>query len=75
MDTKNMRFLPTGLVELESSLPRFVTQLVIKPPKPKVITTKAGFLKRAVRMDYELAEVHKVSSSSGRKHAFGVMCR
>nr|XP_003469271.1 cilia- and flagella-associated protein 91 [Cavia porcellus] len=48
-----------GLVELESSLPRFVTQLVIKPPKPKVITTKAGFLKRAVRMDYELAEVHK----------------
>ncbi|XP_013370631.1 PREDICTED: protein MAATS1 isoform X2 [Chinchilla lanigera] len=48
-----------GLVELESCLPKFVTQLVIKPPKPKVITTKAGFLKRTVRMDYELAEVHK----------------
>ncbi|XP_010628323.1 cilia- and flagella-associated protein 91 isoform X2 [Fukomys damarensis] len=48
-----------GLVELESSLPDFVTKPIIKPPKPKVITTKAGFLKRGIRMDYELAEVHK----------------
>nr|XP_048278767.1 cilia- and flagella-associated protein 91 isoform X2 [Myodes glareolus] len=48
-----------GLVELESCLPDFVTQPRIKPPKPKIITTKAGFLKRAARMDYELAEVHK----------------
>ncbi|CAO2631959.1 Cilia- and flagella-associated protein 91 [Lemmus lemmus] len=48
-----------GLVELESCLPDFVTQPRIKPPKPKIITTKAGFLKRTARMDYELAEVHK----------------
>ncbi|XP_008577008.1 PREDICTED: protein MAATS1 [Galeopterus variegatus] len=48
-----------GLVELESCLPDFVTQPRIRPPKPKVITTKAGFLKREARMDYELAEVHK----------------
>ncbi|KAB1283095.1 Cilia- and flagella-associated protein 91 [Camelus dromedarius] len=49
-----------GLVELESCLPDFVTQPRIKPPKPKVTTTKDGFLKRAARMDRELAEVHKV---------------
>ncbi|XP_041529107.1 cilia- and flagella-associated protein 91 isoform X2 [Microtus oregoni] len=48
-----------GLVELESCLPDFVTQPRIKAPKPKIITTKAGFLKRAARVDYELAEVHK----------------
>ncbi|KAM7132036.1 cilia- and flagella-associated protein 91 isoform 1-T1 [Molossus nigricans] len=48
-----------GLVELESALPDFVTQPRIRPPKPKVITTKAGFLKKAARMDHELAEVHK----------------
>ncbi|KAM6162144.1 cilia- and flagella-associated protein 91 [Erethizon dorsatum] len=48
-----------GLVELESRLPDFVTQPIIKPPKPKVTTTKTGFLKRAVRIDYELAEVQK----------------
>ncbi|XP_029424098.1 cilia- and flagella-associated protein 91 isoform X2 [Nannospalax galili] len=48
-----------GLVELESCLPDFVTQLRIKPPKPKITTTKAGFLKKAARTDYELAEVHK----------------
>ncbi|XP_047581872.1 cilia- and flagella-associated protein 91 isoform X2 [Lutra lutra] len=49
----------SGLVELESCLPDFVTQPRIRPPKPKVTTTKAGFLKRAARMDHELAEVHK----------------
>ncbi|KAJ8796703.1 hypothetical protein J1605_017806 [Eschrichtius robustus] len=48
-----------GLVELESCLPEFVTQPRIRPPKPKVTTTKDGFLKRAARMDHELAEVHK----------------
>nr|XP_058920719.1 cilia- and flagella-associated protein 91 isoform X2 [Kogia breviceps] len=48
-----------GLVELESCLPDFVTQPRIRPPKPKVTTTKDGFLKRAARMDHELAEVHK----------------
>nr|XP_006975858.2 cilia- and flagella-associated protein 91 isoform X1 [Peromyscus maniculatus bairdii] len=48
-----------GLMELESCLPDFVTQPRFKAPKPRVITTKAGFLKRTARMDYELAEVHK----------------
>ncbi|XP_006166052.1 cilia- and flagella-associated protein 91, partial [Tupaia chinensis] len=48
-----------GLVELESCLPDFVTQPRIRLPKPKVITTKSGFLKRTARVDYELAEVHK----------------
>ncbi|XP_076974345.1 cilia- and flagella-associated protein 91 isoform X2 [Tamandua tetradactyla] len=48
-----------GLVELESCLPDFVTQPRIKPLKPKVITTKDGFLKRAARMDHELEEIHK----------------
>uniref|UniRef100_A0A8C3WYN5 Cilia- and flagella-associated protein 91 n=1 Tax=Catagonus wagneri TaxID=51154 RepID=A0A8C3WYN5_9CETA len=48
-----------GLVELESCLPDFVTQPRIRAPKPKVTTTKAGFLKRAARRDHELAEVHK----------------
>lgn len=58
--TKHMYFLSTGLVELESSLPDFVTQPRIKTPKPKVLTTKSGVLKRASRFDQELAEVHKV---------------
>ncbi|XP_005875404.1 PREDICTED: protein MAATS1 [Myotis brandtii] len=48
-----------GLVELESCLPDFVTQPRIKAPKPKVTTTKAGFLKRAAKLEHELAEVHK----------------
>ncbi|KAI5948593.1 Cilia- and flagella-associated protein 91 [Manis javanica] len=48
-----------GLVELESSLPDFVTQPRIRPLKPKVTTTKAGFLKRGARLDHELAEIHK----------------
>ncbi|XP_070262367.1 cilia- and flagella-associated protein 91 isoform X2 [Myotis yumanensis] len=48
-----------GLVELESCLPDFVTQPRIKAPKPKVTTTKAGFLKRAAKLERELAEVHK----------------
>ncbi|KAM5154322.1 cilia- and flagella-associated protein 91 [Callospermophilus lateralis] len=48
-----------GLIELESSLPDFVTQPRIRTPKPKVGTTKSGFLKRAARLDHELTEVHK----------------
>ncbi|XP_008144861.1 cilia- and flagella-associated protein 91 [Eptesicus fuscus] len=48
-----------GLVELESCLPDFVTQPRIQAPKPKVTTTKAGFLKRAAKLENELAEVHK----------------
>lgn len=67
---------PTGLVELESCLPDFVTQPRIKPPKPKIITTKAGFLKRAARMDYELAEVHKVSGGALKtRHFLSDLCR
>ncbi|XP_006884379.1 PREDICTED: protein MAATS1 [Elephantulus edwardii] len=48
-----------GLVELESSLPDFVTQPRIRPPKPKSTTTKAGFLKREARLDHELVEVYQ----------------
>ena len=65
----NMYFFPIGLVELESCLPDFVTQPRIRAPKPKVTTTKAGFLKRAARRDHELAEVHKVYLLSGRQNA------
>ncbi|XP_045439923.1 cilia- and flagella-associated protein 91 [Pipistrellus kuhlii] len=56
------RFLDTyeGLVELESCLPDFVTQPRIKAPRPKTTTTKAGFLKRAAKLENELAEVHKI---------------
>lgn len=57
---KNHTLPPIGLVELESCLPDFVTQPRIKAPKPKLIVTKSGFLKRSARMDYELLEVHKV---------------
>uniref|UniRef100_A0A8C2QGN4 Cilia- and flagella-associated protein 91 n=2 Tax=Cricetulus griseus TaxID=10029 RepID=A0A8C2QGN4_CRIGR len=56
-----------GLVELEACLPDFVTQPRIIPPKPRVITTKAGFLKRTARMDYELAEVHKAVMDKKKK--------
>ncbi|XP_007532174.1 cilia- and flagella-associated protein 91 isoform X1 [Erinaceus europaeus] len=48
-----------GLVQLESCLPDFVTQPRITPPKPKVTTTKHGFLKRAAKLDHELEEVYK----------------
>ncbi|XP_074070688.1 cilia- and flagella-associated protein 91 [Macrotis lagotis] len=54
-------FLDTyeGLLELEASLPDFVTQPRIKAPKPKVITTKNKFLKKSARLDLQLAEVHQ----------------
>ncbi|KAM5281118.1 cilia- and flagella-associated protein 91 [Ctenodactylus gundi] len=48
-----------GLLELESHLPDHVTKLRIRPPKPKVIATKTGFLKRAVRLDSELTQLYK----------------
>ncbi|XP_054983722.1 cilia- and flagella-associated protein 91 [Sorex araneus] len=48
-----------GLVELEECIPDFVTQPRITPPKPKVTTTKAGFLNRSARLERELEEVHK----------------
>ncbi|CAK6441685.1 unnamed protein product [Pipistrellus nathusii] len=55
-------FLDTyeGLVQLESCLPDFVIQPRIKAPRPKATTTKAGFLKRAAKLENELAEVHKI---------------
>ena len=48
-----------GLLELENSLPTFVTQPRVKAPKPKTVT-KAGFIKRRHRQERELAEIHEV---------------
>ncbi|MGH0130023.1 UNVERIFIED_CONTAM: hypothetical protein FKN15_041013, partial [Acipenser sinensis] len=45
-----------GLLELEASLPDFVTQPRIKAPKPK---TNTGFIKRAARRELELSEIHQ----------------
>ncbi|XP_027724336.1 cilia- and flagella-associated protein 91 isoform X1 [Vombatus ursinus] len=56
-----------GLLELEASLPDFVTQPRIRAPKPKVITTKNKFLKRSARMDLELAEVHQALLDKKRR--------
>ncbi|XP_036602131.1 cilia- and flagella-associated protein 91 [Trichosurus vulpecula] len=56
-----------GLLELEASLPDFVTQPRIRAPKPKVITTKSKFLKRSARMDLELAEVHQALLDKKRR--------
>lgn len=52
------RFLSSfeGLLELEASLPDFVTQPRIKAPKPK---TNTGFIKRAARRELELSEIHQ----------------
>ncbi len=49
----------TGLLELEQSLPDFVTAPRIKAPKPKTVT-KSGFTKRKYRQDRELQEIHEV---------------
>ncbi|OXB83379.1 UNVERIFIED_CONTAM: hypothetical protein H355_001816 [Colinus virginianus] len=48
-----------GLCELEASLPDSVTQVKIKAPKPKHITTKTGYIKRSERLEVELALVHQ----------------
>lgn len=48
-----------GLLELENSLPDFVLNPVIKPPK-RVTTTHAGFLKRKYREEQKLADIYKV---------------
>uniref|UniRef100_A0A8C3PM19 Cilia- and flagella-associated protein 91 n=1 Tax=Calidris pygmaea TaxID=425635 RepID=A0A8C3PM19_9CHAR len=48
-----------GLCELEASLPESVTQVEIKAPTPKYTTTKTGFIKRAARLEVELAQVHQ----------------
>ena len=49
-----------GLLELEASLPHFVTQPRIKAPKPKTVT-KAGFVKRKYRQEMELMDMHEVN--------------
>lgn len=48
-----------GLLELEASLPDFVTQPRIKGPKPKTVT-RAGFVKRKYRQEMELQDMHEV---------------
>ncbi|NXE90052.1 CFA91 protein, partial [Menura novaehollandiae] len=48
-----------GLCELEASLQDSVTQLKIKAPKPKCTTTKAGYIKRAARLEAVLEQVHQ----------------
>ncbi|KAK7106474.1 cilia- and flagella-associated protein 91-like isoform X2 [Littorina saxatilis] len=47
-----------GLLELEASLPDFVTQPRIKAPKPANLT-RAGFTKRRYRQERELTEMHE----------------
>lgn len=47
-----------GLVELEASLPDFVTRPRVHAPKPKS-GTKGGFVKRKQRRQQELEEVSK----------------
>lgn len=47
-----------GLLELEASLPDFVTQPRIKGPKPKTVT-KSGFVKRKYRQEIELMDMHE----------------
>ncbi|KAL8577811.1 hypothetical protein ACOMHN_054561 [Nucella lapillus] len=47
-----------GLLELEASLPDFVTQPRVKAPKPATVT-KAGFTKRRYRQERELTEMHE----------------
>ncbi|XP_051870425.1 cilia- and flagella-associated protein 91 [Pristis pectinata] len=53
-------FLSTydGLLDLEDSLPDFVTQPRIRVQRPK-LTTKDGFLKYSARKEVELAKLHK----------------
>ncbi|NXY82172.1 CFA91 protein, partial [Alcedo cyanopectus] len=54
-------FLDTfpGLCELETSLPDSVTQVKIIAPKPKYTVSKTGFIKRAAKLDVDLAKVHQ----------------
>ncbi|XP_066562990.1 cilia- and flagella-associated protein 91 isoform X2 [Amia ocellicauda] len=53
-----------GLLELEASLPDFVTQPRIKAPKSK---TSKGFVKRAARQEVELAQIHQSLKEEKRK--------
>lgn len=49
-----------GLLELEASLPDFVTQPRVRGPKPKTVT-KSGFVKRKYRQEMELQDMHEVT--------------
>ncbi|XP_071806204.1 cilia- and flagella-associated protein 91-like isoform X2 [Asterias amurensis] len=67
------RYLETyqGLLELEHSLPDFVTQPRVIAPRPKSVG-KTGFIKRAQRRQNELDEVYngiKVVKSKGKEAA------
>ena len=44
---------------MEASLPPFVLELNIKPPK-RVVTTKDGYLKRKFREEKRLEDIHSV---------------
>lgn len=54
------RYLMTydGLVELENSMPDYILQPVVRPPK-RQLTTSTGFMKRKYRQEMELAGIHK----------------
>ncbi|ESO99083.1 hypothetical protein LOTGIDRAFT_142246, partial [Lottia gigantea] len=55
-----------GLLELEASLPDFVTAPRVKAPKPKTVT-KAGFIKRKYRQERELIEMHEALKEAKTK--------
>lgn len=46
-----------GLLELEASLPPYVLQLQLKPPK-RVVSTKDGYMKRKYKEEKRLDEMH-----------------
>uniref|UniRef100_A0A8C2U3F9 Cilia- and flagella-associated protein 91 n=1 Tax=Coturnix japonica TaxID=93934 RepID=A0A8C2U3F9_COTJA len=48
-----------GLCELEAALPESVTQANINAPKPKIKITETGYVKRAARLEVDLALVHQ----------------
>ncbi|XP_002131776.2 cilia- and flagella-associated protein 91-like [Ciona intestinalis] len=62
------RYLSTfhGLLELESSLPSFVTQPRYRAPK-KPTSAKEGFVKRKERKSKELAEMHQTIKEAKQK--------
>lgn len=55
-------FAYSGLLELEASLPDFVTNPRIKAPKPRS-GVKAGFIKRKDRQENELKDMYQVSEN------------
>jgi hypothetical protein len=49
-----------GLLELEASLPPFVLQVNMKPPK-RVVNTKDGYMKRKFKEQKRLDDIYTVS--------------